>query len=127
MGTLFQDVRYGLRMLRKNPGFAAVAVLTLALGIGANTAIFTVVNSVLLQPLPYPEPDRLMQLGRLYTGGNVGDSNSIPKYMVWRQNDVFDSMTLYSQAGAGVNIAAGDRAEQAKALRVSEGYFRVFA
>jgi len=85
MGTLATDLRYAFRTLRGSPGFTIVVAAALALGIGANTAIFTVVNEVMLQPLPYPEPDRLVRLGRQFPNGN-DYSNSIPKYMFWRQN-----------------------------------------
>ncbi len=120
------DLRYAFRMLWKNPGFTAIAVIALALGIGANTAIFTVVDGVLLQPLPYPEPDRIMRLGRLFPGNQYQFSNSIPKYMAWRQNHVFDATALYSQSTPGMNLGSKEHPEQVKAAQVSHGYFRVF-
>ena len=125
MGTFTSDVRYAFRMLAKNPGFAAIAILALALGIGVNTAIFTVVNAVLLQPLPYAEPDRIVQVARQFPGGR-GDSISIPKYMVWKDNHVFQSMTLYALAATGMNLGAGDRPAQVKGSQVSAGFFAVF-
>ncbi len=125
MGTFAFDIRYAFRMLARNPGFAAIAILALALGIGVNTAIFTVVNAVLLQPLPYPEPDRLMELDRQFPNGR-GNSISIPKYMAWKDNHVFQSMTLYGFAASGMNLGAGDRPEQVKTLQVSSGFFQVF-
>lgn len=125
MESLVADVRQALRMMRKSPGFTAVAIAALALGIGANTGIFSVVNKVLLQPLPYPQPDRLVKLGRKYPQG-AGYSNSIPKYMVWRHNDVFSAMTLYDQGGPGLNLSTGDRPEQVKGIHISADYFKVF-
>ena len=85
MQILLQDLRYALRMLRENPGFTAVAVLTLALGIGANTAIFTVVNAVLLRPLGYPEPDRIVQFLFRNQEGDRLEAISIPMFMFWRE------------------------------------------
>jgi putative ABC transport system permease protein len=126
METLLQHIRDAFRALTKTPGFTAVAVLTLALGIGANTAIFSVVNAVLLQPLSYPNPDRLIELVYTTADGN-NDVTSIPKFNVWRQQtQVFDSVAAYDFAGPGINLTGGDRPEQVKGIRVSADYFRVF-
>jgi putative ABC transport system permease protein len=126
METFLRNLRHGLRMLAKSPGFATVAILTLALGIGANTAIFSVVNAVLLQPLSYPNPDRLVELELSSPQGN-GDITSIPKFNVWReQTQVFDSVAAYDGGGPGINLTGSDRPEQVKGIRVSADYFRVF-
>ena len=126
MEIFLQNLRYGLRSLAKSPGFAAVAILTLALGIGGNTAIFSVVNSVLLQPLSYPNPDRLVELELTSKEGN-GDVTSIPKFNVWRdQTQVFESVAAYDFSGPGVNLTGGDRPEQLKGIHASSDYFRVF-
>ena len=104
MQTLLQDLRYGFRILWKSPGFTAVAVLTLALGIGANTAIFSIVNSVLLRPLPFPQPDQLVSLNekdmRGGMPGGVIANTSYPDFFDWRaQNHVFENMAAFRHAG----------------------------
>jgi putative ABC transport system permease protein len=122
---VLQDLRFALRLLRKSPGFTIVALLTLALGIGANTAIFSVVNSVLLQPLPYPQPDRIVQLMRSFPQGNV-PYISIPKFMVWRnQTHVFQEMAA-SGHFMGANLMEGDPPDQVTVVHVSASYFAVF-
>ena len=94
METLLQDIRYGCRMLMKSPTFTAIAVITLALGIGANTALFSVINGVLLSPLPFPEPDKLITLHENkpnFEGGSV----SYPNFRDWQKdNHTFSSMAL---------------------------------
>jgi putative ABC transport system permease protein len=125
METLLTDLRYALRTMRRNVGFTAVALAALALGIGANTAIFTVVDAVLLQPLPYPQPDQIMKLGRKFRDG-VGYSISIPKYMAWRQNDVFDAFALYDFGALAMNEGSGSPPQTVKGLPVSADYFKVF-
>ncbi|MDE3180823.1 MAG: ABC transporter permease, partial [Acidobacteriota bacterium] len=94
--TLLQDLRYSLRQLRRNPGFTAVAVITLALGIGANTAIFSVVNAILLRPLPFAEPSELVSVVSTRLRGDVTDNASYPDFADWRaQNNVFSQMAAY--------------------------------
>jgi putative ABC transport system permease protein len=127
MQTLLQDIRYALRMLRKNPAFTAAAVLTLALGIGANTAIFTVVNTVLLRPLPYPEPDRIVRFKWSTPQFSEGYACSVPMFMLWRrQTQSFEDIAGYDTFHVGVNLTGGDHPEVLKAFYVSADYFRLF-
>jgi predicted permease len=126
MDFLVQDVKFGLRSLAKSPGFTVVAILTLALGVGANTAIFSVVNAVLLQPLSYPEPDRLVQL-QLKGEEGTSSSLSIPNFNAMSgQAQAFEASTVYDFSGPGINLTGGDRPEQLKGIHVSSGYFQVF-
>jgi predicted permease len=117
MEELFQDIRYGLRMLRKSPGFTAVALLTLALGIGANTAIFSVVYGVLLRPLPYKDSDRLIVLNE--TTPKVGQvSVSYPNFLDWRSgNRSFSQMAVV--ASVSFNLAGVDQPENINGEAVS--------
>ena len=116
METLFADIRQALRLLVKNPGFTIVAISALALGIGANTGIFSVVDKVLLQPLPYPEPEKIVQVGRKFPNGE-GYSNSVPKFMTWRNNQtVFSAFALYDGQSPGLNLSSGERPEQVLSL-----------
>jgi len=127
MSSLTQDLRHTLRVLRKNPGFTAVAVSALALGIGANTAIFSVVNGLLLEPLPFKTASRLVKVGRTFQDGRVGGGASIPKFMTWKNdNQVFSAITAYDFAGPGINVGGGDIPEQVKGIHVSSAFFEVF-
>ena len=98
MRNLFQDFRYALRQLRKNPGFTAVAVLTLALGLGANTAIFSVIDAVLLRPLPFHDPSRLVVVRPTEPGRRDDIGVSYPTFLDWRsQNHVLDGLSVFRQ------------------------------
>jgi predicted permease len=123
--SLLQDIRYAFRMLRKSPGFTAVAVLTLALGIGANTAIFSVVNGVLLRPLPYPNSNRLAQVWSTNPHTNPwGDWVSYPDFVDWRaQNKVFEGLLAYRTWLT--NITGGDHPDAVLAVLASSNLFSV--
>ncbi|MGH9936571.1 MAG: ABC transporter permease [Blastocatellia bacterium] len=122
---MFQDLRYGARMLLKNPGFTLVAVLTLALGIGANTAIFSVVNATLLRPLPYSEPERLVRVWETNPRANRwGDWVSYPDFRDWREQN-----TVFEEIGACrvfvFNLTGSDFAETLPGAYVSASLFNV--
>jgi putative ABC transport system permease protein len=121
LDTLLQDVRYGLRMLAKNPGFTSVAVFTLALGIGANTAIFSVVKAVLLRPLPFKDPARLVRVNESVAGAGRSPV-AYPNYLDWRaQNDVFEEMAAYSDCE--MILSGTEKAERVYCEQASDTYF----
>src|SRR6202046_3409707 len=125
MGNLWNDIKHSLHMFAKNPGFAIAAVSALALGIGANTAIFTVVNAVLLKPLTYPDADRLVQLMNDGPDGKWPGA-SITKFHNWQQQtSIFKEVAAFDWGGPGFNIT-GDHPEQVHGIHVTEGYFRLF-
>ena len=124
MRTVLGDLRYAARQLRKYPGFAAIAVITLAVGIGANTAIFSVVNAVLLNPLPYPDPDRIVVLFHDKPNFRTG-SISYLNFLDWqRENQSFSSMAAYREMG-GVTLRSNGEPEVVIGQMVSAGFFEI--
>ena len=123
MQTLWQDLRYGARMIRKSPGFTAVAVIALALGIGANSAVFSIVNAVLLNPLPLENPDRLVVLWEKVPSQGVDRNEAaVANYLDWRnQNQSFESLAIYTwwSANLGAGESAGQTPERVRGFRVS--------
>lgn len=113
-------------MFRQSPGFTVAAIAALALGIGANTAIFSVVNTVLLKPLTYPDPDRIVQF-LLTSPGNSSPGASVPKYALWREKtNLFQDAAAYNYGGVGFNLTGGAYPEQIKGIHVTADYFRLF-
>ena len=123
MATCWQDLRFGARMLRKNPGFTAVAVLTLALGIGANSAAFSILNAVLIRPLPYPHAERLVKADTYnLKSGDFFGKTSYPDFMDWtEQNHCFDELAAYEEKT--FNLAGILQPEHIKGDVVSPDFF----
>ncbi|MBI2680717.1 MAG: ABC transporter permease [Candidatus Solibacter usitatus] len=124
---MLQDLKFGLKLLWKEKAFTATALLTLALCIGANTAIFTVLNAVVLHPLPYPESGRLVAMYNVYPGVGVTEngSNGVPDYLDRKQlTDVFDSVCLVGNDGYSVGDAGSP--QRVSNEYVTPSYFQVF-
>src|SRR6266480_659641 len=128
MNTILQDLRYGWRTLGKSPGFTAVVVATLALGIGVNTTIFSVIEGVLLRPLPYQDPERIVVLWEVTDAG--GETHvSEPNFRDWRaQTHSFETMALHTSAafGGATTVLGGREATRAHVTAVSTDFFSVF-
>src|SRR5687768_11544998 len=125
MAELREDLRFAVRLLRKSPGFTAVAVLTLTLAIGANTAIFSVVNGVLLRPLPFSEPERLFRVVRNDQGRDDAPL-SIPQYaFLASQPQPFSRMTAFPVFASGFNLSTGGLPERVLGASVTQSFFGV--
>src|SRR5215470_11962721 len=122
METFLQDLRYGVRMLLKKPAFTAVAVIALALGIGANSAIFSVVNAVILRPLAYKDPDRLVAINHNYPKLNLKASVSAFGFKTYtEQNHVFENLGAFT--GWNVNLTGVEEPERLRGLLVTASFF----
>jgi predicted permease len=125
MSDLWQDLRYGVRLLRKSPGFTAIAILTLAIGIGANTAMFSVVNAVLLRPLAYREPNRIVTIASLWKETGQHGQVSAPDFHDWHdQATAFASMAYYEDEDCAVASSSGG--QYSHCALVTPEFFRVF-
>ena len=126
MEDAWRDLRFAVRSLARTPGFTLIALLVIAVGIGVNTAVFSVVNAVLLKPLTYPDPQTLVQL---VATGDFGPDPvaSIPEYNIWQQQSaIFQQVAAYDLGGAGLNLTGGDHPQQVLGIRVTRGYFALF-
>src|SRR5437868_8471956 len=122
MEKLWHDLRYSIRMLKRSPGFTAVAIITLALGIAANTAIFSVVKAILIEPLAYTDSDRLVVLNHYYAKVALDSSMSAPGYAYYRDNNrVFENVAAFT--GAGLNLTGSGEPERLNGGRVSASFF----
>jgi predicted permease len=122
---VWRDIRFAVRSLLKAPGFTVVAILVMAVGIGANTAVFSVINTVLLKPLTYPDPQSLVHLMNNGDQGSFPGAN-VPKFNVWRQQTgIFRQVTAYDSGGAGLNLTGNDQPEQVQGVHVTADYFSV--
>jgi putative ABC transport system permease protein len=129
MSGLFQDFRYALRQLHKSPGFTAVAVITLALGIGANTAVFSVVDQVLLHPLPYPDSDRIVKISQTFQGVSTDDA-SPANYLDWVSQNQLSQKPAFAEMAAARgwrgSLSAGNRPEQVSGTMTTPSFFPLF-
>src|SRR5205085_11715180 len=122
---MIRDIRFALRTLAKNPGFSAVAIVRLALGIGANTAIFSIVNAVLLRPLPYPDADQIMVLNES-SGPGQDYSVALPDYFDWRNdNTVFEHLAATHKESRNLSGIPGRDPERVSCASVTRDFFNI--
>src|SRR5258708_30105704 len=125
--AVWRDLKFVARSLAKTPGFTIVAIVVIAVGIGVNTAVFSVINTVLLKPLTYPDPQSLVMLMNNSPRGS-GPGASVPKLNIWhQQTSIFSQMAAFDFGGAGLNLTGGDHPVQVQSVPVTQQYFSLIA